>query len=282
MRHRILDRLTPLTLVLTLLTVGCGRPAGDEAASPQEGAAPAVEGGLVEPVEVEWSYEGETGPEHWGSLTPAYAACSEGMKQSPIAIRRLEARTVDLADITLDYHETHLNLVNTGHTVQMNYDAGSRLLLDDLSFALREVHFHTPSEHTLEGEYFPMEMHLVHIDSGGNLAVVGVLIAEGKENPAFQRLVEILPTEVGEEHRVEYEDFSVEPLLPRARSYYRYEGSLTTPRCDEGVLWLVLRQPVELSQDQIGAFGTVMHNNSRPLQPRNGRVVLVDLDERGQ
>jgi len=166
-------------------------------------------------------------------------------------------------------------VVNNGHTIQVNYNEGSSIKVDGMTFELKQFHFHGPSEHTINGQYFELEMHLVHQSADGSLAVVGVLIREGAENPAFAPFSDHLPTKSGEEYSSQ-DTINADDLLPASRLSYRYSGSLTTPPCSEGVKWLVLTTPIEMSGTQIASFKDIIQNNNRPVQPHNGRDIMID------
>jgi carbonic anhydrase len=219
---------------------------------------------------VHWSYEGEGGPENWGKLDPDFAACSDGLEQSPVDIPA--DAPVNSDDVTYAYAKTAVNIVNNGHAIQVNYDKGSTAKIDGATYTLMQFHFHSPSEHTLSGENMAMEMHLVHTDSAGNIAVIGVMLVEGAENPAFTPVWDNMPADKGKPVTIGGAFVNVDDLLPKERSYYRYYGSLTTPPCTEGVLWHVLAQPVEISSDQLSAFRAIHRGTNRPVQPMNDRV----------
>lgn len=225
--------------------------------------------------EVHWGYEGDEGPDNWASLSEAFALCGEGMAQSPIDITN--ATEADLADLEFSYGETAVNILNNGHTIQVNYDEGSTVTIDGTEYNLLQFHFHHPSEHTIDGEAFPMELHLVHADADGNLAVVGVMLAQGDEdNEAYASLWDVLPAEETD-GPVETEiTLNVSDLLPEERTFYHYSGSLTTPPCSEGVNWNVLTTPVMLSAAQVEAFMNIFELNARPVQPLNDRELEVD------
>lgn len=223
--------------------------------------------------EVHWGYEGERGPESWGRLCPDFTLCSEGMNQSPIDIS--EGTTKNLPDIVFNYQPTTLNILNNGHTIQANYDKGSSFVVDGTKYELKQFHFHVPSEHTLSGKHFDMEMHLVHQSDSNGLAVVGVLIENGSYNRAFSPVLDNLPTNSGEELHLYHLTLNANELLPGERFSYRYDGSLTTPPCTEDVKWFVLVPPVELSESQIALFDAIIENNNRPVQPLNSREVVM-------
>lgn len=237
-----------------------------------------------------FGYDGSIGPEFWADLDSAWATCRRGHQQSPINIQPRRAKGRRIRDIRFDYQSTALNALNNGHTVQVNYDAGSSIHFGNVDYELLQFHFHSPSEHTFQrGAQFEAEMHLVHRSAEDKLAVVAVLINEGKENPSIpdvRRLKQILPKAEGLKYFLGT-DFNVENLLPRDRRPFVYHGSLTTPPCSEDVLWLVMRKPIEMSREQIAALNEVLDNlefasaagtNNRPAQQLNGRTVRVDID----
>jgi carbonic anhydrase len=231
-----------------------------------------------------WHYEGDEGPAHWGTISAQFASCLSGGAQSPIDIvapaRRPAPDAVALnfapASLRIVHHEHVADAINNGHTIQVNYSEGDTLTVGGRAYQLVQYHFHAPSEHTVNGEPFPMEMHLVHTNAEGQLAVIGVLIIEGAHNAAFDPIWANLPVTKGVEHHLEHVKVDVDALLPEARTTYRYEGSLTTPPCSEGVKWFVMTTPIALSKAQIGAFTTLFHGNNRPVQLLNGRLVLTD------
>ncbi|MEP7284179.1 MAG: carbonic anhydrase family protein [Chloroflexota bacterium] len=221
----------------------------------------------------EWTYEGDTGPQHWGDLDPKFAVCAQGRAQSPIDIAAPQG--VNLADVAINYQPTALNVVNTGETIKINYDAGSSIVYNEITYNLVQFHFHHPSEHTIKGKAFDLELHLVHQNAAGNLAVIGVLITKGKtDNPAFAPIFDNLPAQAGS--TAVAVKLNAADLLPKDRRYYTYLGSLTTPPCTQGVRWLLLTTPIELSEKQIQTFSTIFHLNARPVQALNNRDVLQD------
>jgi carbonic anhydrase len=224
-----------------------------------------------------WSYEGDTGPAGWGSLSPEFVACAEGATQSPIDIVSASAAAASLksgsATLGIDPHERVTDVVDNGHTIQANCVGTGSVTLGGKAFDLVQFHFHSPSEHTIDGKSFPMEMHLVHKSADDSLAVVGVLIEEGHDNAAFDSLWAHLPAAEGQDVRLPELAAVVDHLLPAKRDFYRYDGSLTTPPCSEGVKWLVMKTPIALSHEQIAKFRAVIHDNNRPTQQLKNRVV---------
>lgn len=219
-----------------------------------------------------WGYTGESGPEHWGELSPEYQLCSMGQTQSPIDLN--PAIAADLPDLTLRYQPMPLDLVNNGHTIQMNCAPGSQLMLDGTPFELLQFHFHAPSEHTLQGQPYAMECHFVHRhhDSGA-LAVVGVWFAAGDANATLAQLWEHLPERANDHLTDPHTIIDPQSLIPTG-DIYRYFGSLTTPPCSEIVHWLVFAQPLSVAANQVSAFLAAVPTNARPTQGRGRRFVL--------
>lgn len=217
-----------------------------------------------------WDYSGENGPQAWGSMQADFATCSTGRRQSPIDIR--DGIRVDLEPIKFDYKPTAFRVIDNGHTIQVNLEPGNSISVMGRRFELVQFHFHRPSEERINGRQFAMVAHLVHKDMEGKLAVVAVLIDPGKSHPVVQQAWNNLPLEKNEEQRASAL-LDVAALLPESRNYYTYMGSLTTPPCSEGVLWMVLKQPAELSLDQIGIFSRLYPMNARPTQQSSGRLI---------
>lgn len=233
-----------------------------------------------------WDYE-ENGPAKWASLSKEWATCGNGKAQSPIdikasAVSKLPEIALQFkpADLKIIHSEHQADGVNNGHTIQVNYSDGDTLTIGDQKYALVQYHFHGPSEHTVNGKHFPMEMHLVHQSSDKKLAVLGVFIAEGaKTNAAFEPIWANLPKTKGAETHYGNIKVDVNQMLPASRTTYRYDGSLTTPPCSEGVKWIVFTDPIELSAAQIGKFKELIKSNNRPTQPLNGRAIASDRVE---
>ncbi len=219
-----------------------------------------------------WGYAGQQGPAHWGELDPAFNVCAIGRNQSPIDLQGFV--DADLPPVKFNYRTRVSDLFNDGHTVDAQYEAGSKITVDGIDFEIKQFHFHTPSENHISGQSYPMEAHLVHADAKGNLAVVAVLFTEGKAHDAIAGLWKQLPQGAGQK-QVVAATISALDLLPQDRDYYRYNGSLTTPPCTEGVRWIVLKNPLTVSKEQVEAFERVIpHPNNRPVQPHNARFVL--------
>lgn len=217
-----------------------------------------------------WGYEGEAGPTHWADLNPEYKECKLGKEQSPVNIDKAEKS--GLAAIHFNYQPSRLAVVNNGHTIQNNYAAGSTISVDGKTYELAQFHFHHLSETTVKGKHAPLEVHLVHKSSDGKLAVVAVLLREGKANPVVESVWSNLPNELNKPYTPDVQVNAAE-LLPPDRAYYTFPGSLTTPPCSEGVTWIVMQTPVTVSKEQIANFAKLYPDNFRPTQPLNGRVI---------
>lgn len=219
-----------------------------------------------EVTEQHWGYEGEGGPEHWAEL--GYPDCSAN-EQSPIDVP--VGTSVHSADISFNYDPSALNIVNNGHSIQMDYDEGSSIEVENNTYKLLQLHFHSLSENTINGEFSEMEMHLVHQSDAGEYAVIGVMMDNGSENSAYAPIWEHMPAEVGKVETISNVTLDADDLLPETKTYYRFDGSFTTPPCTEGVNWFLMDTPVELSTEQINAFKLIYSNNYRPVQPLNDR-----------
>ncbi|MFL6757182.1 MAG: carbonic anhydrase [Sphingomicrobium sp.] len=220
-----------------------------------------------------WSYSGDEGPSHWAKLDAGNAACA-AKSQSPIEIRTHDARATELPALHFNYRPVPLRIVDNGHTIQVNYDPGSSLLVGGKRYELVQFHFHRPSEEMVDGKRSAMVAHLVHRDAQGHLAVVAVPLRPSVENKLMETLWRNLPKVKEKELARTDVRINAASLLPAKLSYYAYSGSLTTPPCSEGVRWLVLKTPSSVSDREVGIFAARYPNNARPIQPRNGRQIL--------
>ena len=241
--------------------------------------------------ETHWSYDenGAGGPDHWASLdlgSDKTNECGIGT-QSPINLASSTA--ADLENIRFDYGEAAVKILNNGHTIQVDQIEGSQIVIGGETYLLKQFHFHAPSEHRLNGQEYPLEMHLVHKTADeSKAAVVGIFIAEGAANDALNPVWAHLPTEESPEEQdpatgemvhvaqATGENISLAALLPTDALFYRYDGSLTTPPCTTGILWSVMQTPIEMSAEQIAEFTSIMSGNNRPVQPLNERDLLLD------
>lgn len=223
-----------------------------------------------------WGYAGEAGPEKWGDLSEEFALCKTGNMQSPIDLGAADIQAQ--FGVKAAYKPGPLTVVNNGHTVQANLAPGSTLSSGIARYRLLQVHFHTPSEEVLYGLPYPMVAHFVHKDHAGNLAVLGVLFEEGAHNAELEKIVRAAPKQEAEAETVKGVTFDPSKLIPANLSVYRYEGSLTTPPCTEGVRWHVAKNRVTASAAQIAALHAIMGDNARPVQPLHGRLLIAGTD----
>lgn len=225
------------------------------------------------PLSPHWSYDGEAGPAHWAELAAAYETCGAGREQSPIDLT-VTANETD-ARPAIAYGSSALKAVNNGHTIEFSYDPGSSLTVGGRRFELLQFHFHSPSEHSVDSVHSPLEFHFVHRSGDGRLAVLGILVKEGKEHEAFARWLDDLPYEAGATRAREDLRVDARAMLPSTERFFHYAGSLTTPPCSENVAWFVLREPIEMSRAQIAAFEKAYAGNNRPVTPLHRRTLFV-------
>ena len=223
-------------------------------------------------ISTHWGYTGDGSPSKWAELSPKNQMCGIGKNQSPINVTT--SLDADLEALEIKYSKSSSTIVNNGHTIQVNIKDGDTLGVDGISFGLKQFHFHTPSENNIDGKSFPLEAHFVHLDKDGNIAVLALMFEEGKENPNLAKIWAKIPMEANKSDDLNLENIATN-LIPQNRDYYRFNGSLTTPPCTEGVRWLVLKTPVTISKAQVEKFLSVMkHPNNRPIQNSNARVII--------
>ena len=217
-----------------------------------------------------WSYEGDSGPANWSKINVDWAKCGNGNRQSPIDIR--DGMKVELEQISFDYHPSSFSVVDNGHTVQVGVSGGNYITVQNRMFELQQFHFHRPSEERINGKAFEMVVHLVHRDAEGRQAVLALLLERGAPQATIQTVWNNLPLEKFETMQP---TILLDPaeMLPARRDYYTYMGSMTEPPCSEGVLWMVMKQPVQASPAQMALFSRLYPLNARPIQPGNGRII---------
>lgn len=249
--------------MIALGLVGCGGAARSAAAPP----------GVI------WSYEGDGAPAHWSALDPAFETCGEGTRQSPIDLPSHLTRSSAHAPPLPQWDPVPVSVTNNGHFVQVDDKAASSLVFEGTTYALKQFHFHVPSEHTIDGRAYDAEMHLVHKSADGKVLVIAVLFQRGPENEGLKPFWSAMPMVARPDPIVvPGATIDVASLLPKAPRYIRYDGSLTAPPCTEGVTWLVVEpdpnERAHLSDGQIGRLRAIMHGaTARPVQPLNAREV---------
>jgi carbonic anhydrase len=238
-----------------------GAPAGKDAKKDGHGAAGAQA--------AHWEYDGAMGPENWGKEFPT---CGRGKSQAPLNIKGPFEKV--RYSVAPDYKQGQLKIVNNGHTIQVNVPVGSKIRIDGKPFDLLQFHFHRPSEEHIDGKPSAMVIHFVHKNAEGELAVLGVMLREGNENPGIKTLWTHAPKAEGPEVVPDGVMFNPGNLLPREMDFFHYDGSLTTPPCTEKVKFYILKTQVNVSKEQMAEFPFKM--NARPIQPTNGRPIYTN------
>lgn len=257
-------------LIFGSALAGCPVCAGLSGAAEQKGAHGSAP---------HWGYDKLDGPEMWGKMSPDWKMCAVGTEQTPIDLRNpIMAELQGKLDVS--YQPSKLTVLNNGHTIQVNTaEAGSTRIMGQ-TYYLAQFHFHHPSEHLMDGQSFPLEIHFVHFanpNMSGKLAVIGVFVREGNANPMLEQVFRDMPAD-GMAPQVQAGMMNPIQLLPSiGKGYYRYMGSLTTPPCSEDVTWTVMRTPIEASRDQIMRFAQLFPMNARPILPLNRRYLLESL-----
>lgn len=218
----------------------------------------------------QWSYEGELGPANWSKINVDWAKCGSGTRQAPIDLR--DGMKVDLEQIAFDYHPSSFNVIDNGHTVLVTVGSGNYITVANRTFELQQFHFHRPSEERVNGRSFEMVVHLVHKDAEGKQAILALLLERGKPQNVIQTIWNNLPLE---KNTLVQPAIVLDPgeLLPAKRGYYTYMGSMTEPPCSEEVLWMVMKEPVQASPEQMALFSRLYPLNARPTQPTSGRII---------
>ena len=242
-------------------------------------------GGHDTKVGTHWGYESDDGPARWGSMNPDWKTCSEGKAQSPIdlavpkeiVLPEFFFRFPSDTEVEVLNQEGVIDALDNGHTIQVNAQTGEYMRVEGKTYWMLQFHFHSPSEHTVDGRHYPMEVHFVHMARDGALAVVGVFAEVGAENLGFAPIWPQLMKGPGMRSVVTVPaEFTQLAFLGEATGAYHYEGSLTTPPCTEGVHWFIRRTPTQFSAEQIAVFTAMYDHNNRPVQPLNERVVHLD------
>ena len=270
--RKVVQMLKPVAFLAVLGLALSPQPASAQA----HGKPPAAHG-------AHWSYQGAEDPSHWSKLSPEFASCGTGHEQSPVDIVTSKAAplprgTAGFDEVRIDptARKGPVDIVNNGHTIQVDAVGSEALTIGNKPYVLQQFHFHSPSEHTLDGRSYPLEAHFVHKSADGKLAVIAVLFEEGAENTALMPFWKRLPKSTGEKEDLGGDGVNVQPMLPGRHEAYRYAGSLTTPPCSEAVKWMVMADRLKASAGQIEALKAIVHVNNRPIQPLLGRPVYKD------
>ncbi|XWS66667.1 hypothetical protein CRYUN_Cryun05aG0220300 [Craigia yunnanensis] len=234
---------------------------------------------------IEFGYSGNKGPDKWGNLDPTFSTCSSGKMQSPISIQKNQTvHNKLLTSLIRNYKPANSTLVNNGFNVGLHFEEyAGEVSIDGKNYSLKQMHWHLPSEHQIDGEQFAAELHLVHRGEDNSIAVVAILYQEKDADPLISKIMNGLNNlakekcKAGEVAQIPLGNLDIKQLKQSSREYYRYVGSLTTPPCSENVIWSVLRKAISISKEQIAALETPVNSNckknARPCQPLNGRKV---------
>lgn len=223
----------------------------------------------------DYSSTGEAGPGNWSNYCVEAGQtnqCGSIERQSPIDIVNATTKN-SLSKLLTNYNQSTTDIFNNGHTIQFNYKGDASLTFEDDNYTLLQFHFHAKSEHKVSNKQYPLEVHFVHKNEAGNLAVIGVLFEEGNENKFLAQFIDKLPKHENNTYVDKKFNYTVSDLLPANGSYFNYKGSLTTPPCSEIVEWIVMETPLTASKIQLDAFSNILHDNFRPIQSLNGRVI---------
>lgn len=227
-----------------------------------------------------WGYVGQEAPAHWADLDPAFSACRDGTEQSPINLTNavlvdedILERQLGVTQLTQIQRATVMDIIDNGHTIQITNDMPMSLNINEKLFELVQYHFHAPSEHTIDGEHAPLEVHFVHKSAAGELAVLGVLVEEGEYDVLWEPFLIRLPDGPDDPRHIEDLDLDITELRPLPKRYYRYQGSLTTPPCSEIVQWIVMAEKRQIAPEQMDELVSRLHKNNRPVQPLGDRVL---------
>ena len=229
------------------------------------------ETGKLSAASAEWGYEGPGGPEHWATLAEAYAGCA-GEQQSPVDLTGYEQGGG--GPLSFSYGSDASAVRYDGRFVHADFEDDNMLRAGERTFGLKSAHLHAPSEHRIDGAEFAAELHLVHADGEGDLAVVGLLFEPGEPSPLVQAILDATPP--SGETASEGISLNASACVPSGTAYYSYDGSKTTPPCDEGVSWFVMRDPRTISHEQVDALLALSGGPSnRPVQPIGSRAILL-------
>ncbi|KAI5680734.1 hypothetical protein M9H77_01961 [Catharanthus roseus] len=234
--------------------------------------------------EFDYGEDSEKGPKKWGELKKEWAACTNGETQSPIDMSNERVQIIRNRE-KRQYRPCDATVKNRGHDISVEWggDAGS-LIMNGSEYPLKQAHWHSPSEHTINGRRYDLELHMVHLSTDPNvknkIAVVGVLYKIGKPDKFLSVLMRNISTMI--DQKDEHRNISVidpREIKIQSNKYYRYMGSLTVPPCTEGVIWTINRKVRTVSRDQVKLLREAVHDyaekNARPIQPKYRREVYL-------
>lgn len=255
-----------------------------------------VEVGEDVPLEVEMEVDDERefdyikgsnkGPEYWGDLKEEWAACKKGEMQSPIDMSNERVTIVrEARDIRRKYFPSPAIIKNRGHDISIQWPdlKAGRIRINGTRYLLQQGHWHSPSEHTINGRRFDLELHMVHVTSDPQakykIAVITVLYKIGLPDPFLSKLIGNITTMNDQLEEKTMGVIDPNEIKARGREYYRYIGSLTVPPCSEGVIWTIYKRLSTVSRDQVKALRLAVHDyaeeNARPVQALNDRTIKL-------
>ncbi|MEH7350869.1 carbonic anhydrase [Gottfriedia acidiceleris] len=215
----------------------------------------------------DWSYTGNTGPNYWSSINKDYSLCSNGKQQSPVNIDQAIKKSLPLG---INYHNDLFKIERSQYTVKfIPVNHSNSINLNGTNYTLKQFHFHTPSEHTINGKQSDLEIHFINENKKQSIITIGVLVDIGRLNKEFQKILNVNPTD--EELGGKVVKLNLQPFIPYTSKKFSYTGSFTTPPCTEGIKWIVFNKPIQFSEEQVQSYQNYFKPNSRPVQPLNGR-----------
>lgn len=227
---------------------------------------------------IPWGYVGDAGPTYWWQLSHEFHTCHSGKKQSPINFTRAQIKKGDKDSLSFHYHATHPKIVNIGKTIRLLFSKKDKetIRLDGVTYYLENIHLHTPSEHTIDGQRYPMEFHMVHVNKKGDHMVIAVPVRYGQDNTVLAQIAHHVPRRLFDEHKLKHKKINPEKLIPLNDHYYHYVGSFTTPPCTEGVQWVVFQHGVTAEMQQVLDFQMKYSQvNARPVQQTHHRKITL-------
>ncbi|MDV4042204.1 hypothetical protein CMT37_05100 [Elizabethkingia anophelis] len=222
-----------------------------------------------------WGYQGENAPEHWGEIK-GNEKCRDKGAQSPINIVISQVKNDNsLPHIEYHYNDADIkNIEDNSHSLQFNFNKGSFIKYHGKNYELIQFHAHEESEHTIDGMRYPLELHFVHKAVDGSVLVIGTMVKDGMENSYFEKLSVFKAIAKNSKENTDI-IFNPEKMYPANKAYYLYSGSLTTPPCSENVTWILFKNPITMTEDEIESIAEYLpKNNNRPVQPLNARIVF--------
>lgn len=208
-----------------------------------------------------WSYSGSTGPEHWGELKEDYKFCKIGSNQSPI---NLNFPAKD-SELNFFYNSAEVEKARADHNVKFLFDSQDFMMVRKKKYYIKKMYFNHPSEHQIDSQQQVLELSVMHKSDDEQWAILGIFIKIGKENPEFNKLINLLE----DNNKKAVVKFNLAKVINPQDKIFFYDGSLTVPPCTEGVKHFLMKTPIEMSKEQamkIIKLALDDKANARPLQ----------------